>query len=127
MDAEIDRGAPFVMSVDGQIYSDRTGRATDVALAGGATEVLAAGRWIVAQGQVLMITNESPTYRPSLAQMQAALSRLAEMGMDLRGDGKGLLVIHYAEMGKDGRGVQGKRYRATISAVGVELIPETAT
>ena len=125
VDAEADRGAPFVVSLAGEVYSDATGRATDVALAGGATEVLAAGRWIVARGQVLVITNESPTYRSSLTQMQRAVARLAEMGIDLRGDGKGLLVILYAEIGTDGRGVRGKRYRATKSAGGVELVPET--
>ena len=113
-----------MISLEGNGYSDATGRATDLELAGGAKEVLAAGRWVVAKGRVLLITNESPTYRPSLAQMQTAVARLAEMGVDLGGDGKGLLVIVYAEIDNDGRGRHGKHYRATKSVVGVELIPE---
>jgi hypothetical protein len=125
---EADRGAPFVISLGGAIYSDPTGRATDRELAKGAKEVLGAGRWIVEQGRVLVIANESPTYRPSLAQMQAAVARLAEMGADLVGDGEGLLVIVHAVLDKNGRGALGKRYRARKSANGVELTPEnTAT
>ena len=118
------QGAPFVITLDAKIYSDETGRATDIELAGGANEVLAAGRWIVAKGKLLVVTNESPTYRPSLVQMQKAVALLAEMGSDLRGDGNGLLVVVYAEIGKDGRGRDGKRYRVTKSGAGVELIPE---
>ncbi len=121
---EAGRGAPFVISLKGELYSDPTGRATDLALAGGAKEVLGAGRWIAARGHVLVVTNESPTYRPSLAQMQTVITRLAEMGMALGGDGKGVLVIVYAEIGEDGRGTNGKRYRATKAAAGIELIPE---
>jgi hypothetical protein len=56
--------------------------------------------------------------------MHAAVSRLAEMGVDLSGDGKGLLVIVYAEIDNDGRGIHGTCYRATKSVIGVELIPE---
>lgn len=121
-----DRGAPFVMSLEGEIYSDPTGRATDLELAGGAKEVLGAGRWVVvvAQGHVLVVTNESSTYRPSPAQMRMVVTRLAEMGADLGGDGKGLLVIVYAEFDENGRGTHGKRYRATRTAIGVDLIPE---
>jgi hypothetical protein len=96
------------MSLEGELYSDPTGRATDLELAGGAKEVLGAGRWIVEQGHVLVVTNESPTYLPSLAQMKAAVACLAERGIDLTGDGKGLLVIVYAEIDKNGRGTHGK-------------------
>jgi hypothetical protein len=125
-DPEGGRGAPFVITLDGRLYSDPAGRVTDIELAGGAKEVLGAGRWVVAQGRVLVMTNESPTYRPSLTQMQALVAHLAQSGADLSGDGKGLLVMVYREVDKNGRGMHGKRYRAITSATGVELIPEEA-
>ena len=115
---------PFVIDIEGRVYSDPTGRRTDVELSGGAKEVLAAGRWIVKQGQVLVITNESPTYLPSLAQMQKAVAHLAEIGLDVQGRGKGLLVVVYAELDKDGQGINGKRYLVVKSSAGIELVPE---
>jgi hypothetical protein len=115
---------PFVIDIEGSVYSDPTGRRTDVELSGGAKEVLAAGRWVVTQGQVLVITNESPTYLPSLAQMQKAVAHLAEIGLDVQGKGKGPLVVVYTELDKDGQGIDGKRYLVVKSSTGVELVPE---
>jgi hypothetical protein len=117
-------GAPFVISVEGEVYSDPTGKATDLELAGGAKQVLGAGRWVVREGRTFVISNESPTYHPSLAEMRVALDFLAGIGMDLVGDGGGVLVIVYAEIDRHGRGKRGKRYRARKTAVGVELLPD---
>ena len=47
----IARGAPFVMTLEGNLYSDLSGRVTDIALAGGAREVVAAGRMVATQGR----------------------------------------------------------------------------
>jgi hypothetical protein len=123
--AKVDRGVPFVISLEGALYSDPTGNATDLELAGGAKEVLGAGRWIVQQGRPLVVTNESPTYQPSLAQMRSTVERLADMGADILGDGGGLLVIVYSKLDKHGRGKHGQRYRALKSTVGVELLPDS--
>lgn len=120
---EFDRSAPFVISLEGGVYTDSAGGASDRELSGGATEVLAAGRWVVHQGRVLVITNESPAYHPSFAQMQAALERLDAAGLDLTGDGGGVLVIVYVKLDKHGRGKQGKRYRARKTVAGIELVP----
>jgi hypothetical protein len=120
-------GAPFVITLDGTIYSDETGRLTEVELAGGAKRVLGAGRWVVEQGRILELANESPTYRPTFAQMQTLVAHLAEMGSNLSGDGKGVLVIVYAEIDQNGRGKNGARYRVTKSVAGIELIPEERT
>jgi hypothetical protein len=121
--AEFDRSAPFVISLEGGVYSDPAGNASDRELSGGATEVLAAGRWVVRQGRVFVVTNESPAYHPSFAQMRAALERLDAAGLDLTGDGGGVLVIVYAKLDKHGRGKQGKRYRARKTVAGIELVP----
>lgn len=121
--AEFDRSVPFVLSLEGGVYSDPAGNASDRELSGGAIEVLAAGRWVVHQGRVLVITNESPAYHPSFAQMQAALEHLDAAGLDLAGDGGGVLVIVYAKINKRGRGKQGKQYRAKKTVAGIELVP----
>jgi hypothetical protein len=120
---ELDRGAPFVIDLDGSVYSDPTGNASERELAAGASEVLAAGRWVVIQGRLLVITNESPAYHPSFAQMQAAVAHLDAVGLDLTGDGGGVFVIVYAELDKRGRGKHGKRHRAKKTAAGIELVP----
>jgi hypothetical protein len=121
--AKPDRSAPFVISLEGKVYSDPTGNASERVLSGGASEVLAAGRWVVHQGRVLVITNESPAYHPSFAQMRAALERLDAAGLDLTGDGGGVLVIVYAKIDRHGRGKQGKRYRGRKTVAGIELVP----
>jgi hypothetical protein len=121
--AEFDRSAPFVISLEGGVYSDPAGNASDRELSGGAIEVIAAGRWVVHQGRVLVITNESPAYHPSFAQMQAALERLDAAGLDLTGDSGGVLVIVYAKINRHGRGKQGKRYRAKKTVARIELVP----
>jgi hypothetical protein len=77
----------------------------------------------VRQGRVLVITNESPAYHPSFAQMQAALEHLDAAGIDLTGDGGGVLVIVYDKINKQGRGEQGKRYRVKKTVAGIELVP----
>jgi hypothetical protein len=120
----IARGAPFVMTLEGDVYSDLSGRVTDIALAEGAREVVAAGRMVATQGRILEITNESPAYHPSLAQMRHLVERLAGMGADLKGDGGGVVVIVYAAIDENGLGKGGTRYRVANSAAGVELIPE---
>ena len=121
--AEFDRSAPFVISLEGGIYSDPAGNASERELSGGAIEVIAAGRWVVHQGRVSVITNESPAYHPSFAQMQAALERLDAAGLELTGDGGGVLVIVYAKINRHGRGKQGKRYRAKKTVARIELVP----
>ena len=118
------RGAPFVMTLEGELYADKSGRATDIALASGAREILGAGRIVVTEGRVLEMTNESPTYHPSLAQMLRVVERLSEKGLDLKGDGGGVVVIVYAMIDENGFGKEGTRYRVAKSAAGVELIPE---
>jgi hypothetical protein len=115
-----DKSASFVMTLDGKVYSDPTGRHTDVALAGGAKEVAGAGRMVVINGRLLQITNESYAYQPSLAQMRSLVSRFAAMGLDL----SGLVVIVYDEVDNSGRGKRGTRYRCVHSGAGVELIAE---
>ncbi len=122
--ARTSRGAPFVMTLGGELYSDPSGRVSDVALAGGAREVVGAGRMIVAQGRILEITNESPTYHPSLAQMHRLVERLAGMGADLKGDGGGVVITVYATLDENGLGNGGRRYRVKSSKNGAELIPE---
>jgi hypothetical protein len=121
---EFENSAPFVISTDGGMYVDAAGNASDRQLAGGAREVLAAGRLVAVEGRVLVITNESPTYHPSLPQMQAAVTHWDLAGIDLTGDGEGILVVVYATLDKFGRGVTGKRYRAKKSGASVELVPE---
>jgi len=121
--AELDRGAPFVIDLEGRVYSDPTRKASDRELSGGAIEVLAAGRWKLYQGRVFVVTNESPAYHPSFARMKAALEHLDASGVDLTGDGAGVLVIVYAKIDKHGRGKQGKRYRAKKTVAGIELVP----
>ena len=118
------KGAPFVMTLEGELYADASGRRTDVALAGGAKEVTGAGRIVVREGRILEITNESLTYHPSLAQMLRVVERLAGMGTDLKGDGEGVLVIVYAVIDENGLGKGATRYRVANSGAGVELIPE---
>ena len=122
--AHVAKGAPFVMTLEGKLYSDASGRATDVALAGGAKEVAGAGRIVVKEGQLLEITNESPTYHPSFAQMVRLIELFAGMGLDLKGDGGGAVVIVYATIDQNGIGMRGTRYRVASTAAGVELIPE---
>ena len=116
--------APFVMTIEGEMYSDASGRATDIVLARGAREVLGAGRIAVEQGQLLEITNESPKYHPCFDQMLRLVERLAAMGLDLKGDGKGVVVIVYATIDENGLGKRGTRYRVSHSSAGVKLIPE---
>lgn len=125
---EIDlrQSAAFVISSEGEFFSDPSGRATDLQLADGASEVTAAGRWVVAKGKVLAVTNESPAFRPSLDQMRTAISQMSQMGLDVSGgDGKGVLVVVYAELDSNGRGKTGTRYRAVKSAGAVNLVAET--
>lgn len=110
------------MGLDGRVFMDPTGTTSERELAGGASEVLAAGRMVVSEGHVLVVTNESPAYHPSFAQMKAAVARLDAMGLDLTGDGAGVFVIVYAKLSKHGRGKQGKRYRAQKSAAGIDLV-----
>jgi len=117
-------GALFVMTLDGKVYADQSGRATDIALADGAREVTAAGRIVVRQGRILEITNESPTYHPSVAQMLRCVERLAGKGTDLKGDGGGVVVIVYAVIDENGLGRGGMRYRVANSAGGVQLVLE---
>jgi hypothetical protein len=124
--AELDRSAPFVISLEREIYTDPAGKASDRELSGGAIEVLAAGRWVVQHGRLLVITNESPAYHPSVAQMQAALEHLDAAGIDLTGDGGGVLVIVYATINRHGRGKQGKRYRAKKTVAGITLVSDNA-
>ena len=113
-----------MMTLEGKLYADASGRATDIALAGGAREVAGAGRIVVKEGRLLEITNESPTYHPSLAQMLSLVERLAGLGLDLKGDGGGVVVIVYAMIDENGLGKGETRYRVANSATGVELIPE---
>jgi hypothetical protein len=122
--AHVSRGAPFVLTLEGALYADASERVTDVDLAGGAPDVLGAGRIVVAEGRVLQITNESPTYRPSLAQMRTLIEHLAAMGLDLSADGRGALVIVFSEIDASGLGKNGARYRVARSASGVDLVPE---
>jgi hypothetical protein len=122
--ARVAKGVPFVVTLDGKFYSDASGRTTDIALAGGAREVEGAGRIVVTQGRLLEMTNESPTYHPSLAQMLRLVERLGGMGLDLKGDGGGVLVIVFAELDENGLGKKGIRYRVANSAAGVKLVPE---
>ena len=88
--AHLGNSAPFVIGLNGKIYTDPSGQATHLALAGGESEVLAAGHWVVTEGRLLVITNESPTYQTSPTQMGKALAHLASIGLDLNGDGKGV-------------------------------------
>ena len=118
-------GALFVMTLDGKVYADQSGRATDIALADGAREVTAAGRIVVRQGRILEITNESPTYHPSVAQMLRCVEHFAGKGTDLKGDGGGVVVIVYAVIDENGLGKGGTRYRVANSAGGVQLVLET--
>ena len=83
-----------------------------------------AGRIIVKEGRLLEITNESPTYHPSHAQMLRLVERLAGMGVDLKGDGEGVVVIVYAMIDENGLGKGATRYRVANSAAGVELVPQ---
>lgn len=117
--------AAFVISLDGGVFSDPSGEATDVELAGG-EEVLAAGRWVIANGRVLTITNESPAFHPSFEQMQAAVTHLAQAGLDLSGDGNGVTVIVYETIDPSGRGENGVTYRAVQVEDSVELVPTQA-
>ena len=121
--SELDRSAPFVISMDGSVYSDVTGNASDRELAGGARKVLAAGRWVLIEGRLLVITNESRAYHPTLAQMQAAVEHLDDAGLDLTGDGGGAFVVVYDKLDRRGRGKRGKRHRAKKTAAGIELVP----
>lgn len=118
------RGVPFVMTLEGEIYSDASGRATDFALAGGAKELAGAGRMVVKEGILLEITNESPSYHPPLAQMLSLIRLLANTGLDLKGDGSGVVVTVFDTIDQDGFGRDGTRYRVSHSAADVELIPE---
>ena len=52
---------PFVITENGDIFSDKSGKFNDFQLASGAKKVLGAGRWVVIQGVAKVITNESPT------------------------------------------------------------------
>jgi hypothetical protein len=110
------------MTVEGEMYSDAS--ASDIALGGEAKEVLGAGRMVVKRGILLEITNESPTYHPHFDQMLRLVERLAAMGLDLKGDGKGVVIIVYATIDENGVGKRGTRYRVSHSTAGVELIPE---
>lgn len=46
------------------------------------------------------------------------------MGLDLKGDGNGVVVIVYEEIDAGGRGKRGTRYRCVHSGAGVELVRE---
>ena len=117
-------GVPFVISLEGEMYMDMTGRVTDFQLAAGAQAVLGAGRWIVRDGRVMVITNESKAYHPSLSQMKATIKYLADMGADLGGDGDGVRVVVYTELDIRGRGKYGRRYRVRETADGFDLLPD---
>ena len=117
-------GAPFVMTLEGNLYADLSGRVTDIALAGGSQRSGCCGSDGCDPGRILEITNESPAYHPSLDQMRHLVERLAGMGADLKGDGGGVVVIVYAAIDENALGKGGKRYRVANSAAGVELIPE---
>jgi hypothetical protein len=119
------KSAPFVITLDGQVYSDTTGKISHHALSNGAKDVLAAGRWVIEQGSVLVITNESPTYQTSLAQMQSAVAHLASIGLGLDGGGKGVLVVIYSGVDEAGNGIGGERFRVVNSAAGVNLVLES--
>jgi hypothetical protein len=121
--SEPDRSAPFVISSDGQVYSDPTGKASDRELSGDAVAVLAAGRWVLDRGSLLVMTNESLAYHPSLEQMQAAVECLDSLGLDLTAYGVGVLVMVYATLDERGRGENGKRYRTRRTDRGIELVP----
>lgn len=123
---DLGKGVPFVISMDGDIYSDPTGQATDFALSGGAVEVLAAGRWVVRQGRALVVSNESPTYKTSFAQMRNGIAHFAASGMNLEGDGNGVLIFIYSALDEAGNGIGSEvRYRVSRSPAGIDLIPET--
>jgi hypothetical protein len=119
--------APFVISLDGECYTDASGQASDLELAGGAKAVLGAGRWVVDSGRMLAITNESPTYHPTFEQMQKTVAHLGQIGADLSGDGTGVLVVIYESVNPDGKGERGTRYRAVQVDDTLTLIPEQST
>lgn len=116
--------APFVISLDGELFSDPSGRASDVQLASGAKEVIGAGRWVVVQGKLLALTNESPAFQPSFDQMKEVMVFLAKTGMDLSGDGKGVLVLVYQNFDANGQGYNVKAYRAKVSSGSIVYHPE---
>ena len=118
---------PFVMSDDGRFFADPGGRVGDVFLAAGAESVIAAGRMIAVQGKPVHLTNESFAYKPSLAQMTRLVARLDTMGVDLSGDGQGVIVIVYERVSADGIGIgDGARYRVVKKDSGIELVRETS-
>jgi hypothetical protein len=51
---------------------------------------------IVREGRLVQITNESQAYHQSFAQMHDLVKRLTGLGVDLTGDGGGVVVIVYA-------------------------------
>jgi hypothetical protein len=107
------------MTLEGRLFVDATQRATDVQLAGGADRVYAAGRIVVEKGRVLELTNESPAYRPSLAEMTALVARLDKMGLDL----SSAVVTVFAKIDATGVGAEGTRYLVAKVPTGVELVP----
>ncbi len=114
-------GAPFVVSLDGQMYCDNTGGSMDLALEG-EPEVLAAGRMVGHQGRVLEFTNESRAYKTSLQQMETLVVTLQSKGLDLKGDGKGVLVRVFDTFYPNGLGKTGVRYRVDTSGGKATLV-----
>lgn len=116
--------APFVLSLSGQLFSDPTGATSDVQLASGAKEVIGAGRWVVVQGKLLALTNESPTYQSSFDQIKKVMAFLSKTGMDLSGDGKGILILVYSDFDTNGQGMNVNAYRAVVSSNSIEYYSE---
>jgi hypothetical protein len=116
--------APFVLSLKGELLSDPSGRASDVQLASGAKEVVGAGRWVVVQGKLLALTNESPTYQSSFEQIKKVVEFLANAGMDMSGDGKGVLILVYSGFNTNGQGFNANTYRAVVASDSIEYHPE---
>lgn len=96
----------FVMLTDRNIYTSKTDwkNASDKpakaevkhhsGLAGGQT-ILAAGSWVVTDGKITKITQQSGHYHPRLREMLTLLSELNERGVDL--NAVELLVYKYSK------------------------------
>ena len=122
--AQVVGSAPFVLSLKGELLSDPSGRASDVQLASGVKEVMGAGRWVVVQGKLLALTNESPTYQSSFEQIKKVVEFLAKAGMDMTGDGKGVLILVYSDFNTNGQGSNVNTYRAVVTADSIEYHSE---
>jgi hypothetical protein len=116
--------SPFVISLSGEVFSDLSGRTSDIQLASGAEEVMGAGRWVVTQGKLLALTNESPAFQPSFDQMKEVVEFLAKTGMDLSGNGKGVLLLVYSNFDANGQGYNQKSYRVKVSSDSILYLPE---